>query len=69
MAMGKAPNVVIMIADQLRYQSCGFSDPRAITPNIDRLAKEGMLFTNAFLTTSSCSPSRSSIRNLSTPAR
>jgi N-sulfoglucosamine sulfohydrolase len=33
----------------------------ARTPHIDRLAREGILFTNAFLTASSCSPSRSSI--------
>lgn len=55
------PNVVIMIADQLRYQSCGFSDPRAITPNIDRLAGEGMLFRNFVASTPVCSAFRGSL--------
>jgi arylsulfatase A-like enzyme len=60
-AAGKAPNVIIMIADQLRFQSCGFSDPRAMTPNIDRLAREGMLFRNFVASTPVCSAFRASL--------
>jgi arylsulfatase A-like enzyme len=57
----KGPNVLILMADQLRFQSCGFSDPRAITPNIDRLAREGMLFRNFAASTPVCSAFRASL--------
>lgn len=56
------PNFLIFIADDMGCDDCGaYGHPRIRTPNIDRLAREGMRFTNAFLTCSSCSPSRSSI--------
>lgn len=56
------PNVVIIIADDAGWNDFGaYGNPGVRTPNIDRLAAEGMLFTNAFVTTSSCSPSRASI--------
>jgi arylsulfatase A-like enzyme len=56
------PNFVIMIADDMGYGDAGcYGHPHIRTPNIDRLAREGMKFTHAFLTCSSCSPSRSSI--------
>jgi arylsulfatase A-like enzyme len=57
----KTPNVIILMPDQLRYQSCGFSDPRAMTPNIDRLAREGMRFTNFVSSTPVCSAFRASL--------
>lgn len=56
------PNLVLIIADDLAWDDLGcYEHPTIQTPNIDRLAKEGMLFTHAFLTASSCSPSRASI--------
>lgn len=56
------PNFVIFIADDVTADDLGCYGNSAIdTPNIDRLAAEGILFTNAYLTISSCSPSRSSI--------
>lgn len=56
------PNVVIFILDDVGQSDVGvFGNPVVKTPNIDTLAAEGMHFTNAFLTTSSCSPSRASI--------
>src|SRR5687767_7547469 len=56
------PNFVIMIADDMAWEDCGPYGNRAVrTPNIDRLAREGMRFERAFLTCSSCSPSRASI--------
>ncbi len=58
----RRPNFVIMIADDLGWGDLGCYGHRHIrTPNIDRLAAEGLKFTHAFLTCSSCSPSRSSI--------
>jgi len=61
-AQGHRPNIVLIIADDMGWDDCGaYGHPTIRTPNIDRLAAEGMRFTNAFLTTSSCSPSRASI--------
>ncbi|MFZ5830898.1 MAG: sulfatase [Planctomycetota bacterium] len=61
---GKAapPNLMVIIADDLGWDDTGaYGHPHIRTPNIDRLAKDGLRFDNAFLTCSSCSPSRSSI--------
>ncbi len=56
------PNVVLFMADDHGANDLGCYGNDAIrTPNLDQLAREGMRFTNAFLTTSSCSPSRASI--------
>ncbi|MDQ3329710.1 MAG: sulfatase [Planctomycetota bacterium] len=56
------PNVLIFIADDMAVEDCGaYGHPHIRTPNIDRLAHEGVRFDAAFLTCSSCSPSRSSI--------
>ena len=63
--LGKAdtrPNIVFMIADDLAWDDLGCSgNPKVRTPHLDRLTKGGMQFPNAFLTISSCSPSRASI--------
>lgn len=59
---GDRPNIVLMIADDLAWNDSGaFGNPKVKTPNIDKLAREGMRFDRAFLTASSCSPSRSSL--------
>jgi len=56
------PNVLLVLCDDLRYNALGcMGHPHLKTPNIDRLAKEGLLFENSFCTTSLCSPSRASI--------
>ena len=56
------PNIILIIADDMNWDDSGaYGHPTIRTPYIDRLAQEGMLFTQAFLTTSSCSPSRTSI--------
>jgi len=56
------PNIVFILCDDLRWDcmSCA-GHPYLKTPNIDRLANEGVRFKNAFCTTSLCSPSRASI--------
>lgn len=58
------PNIVFFIADDVGWNdfSC-YGNPAIHTPNIDELAKNGVKFQNAFLTASSCSPSRISILN------
>lgn len=56
------PNIILIIADDVGWNDLGCYGNNTIhTPNIDRIASEGMKFTNAYLTTSSCSPSRTSI--------
>jgi arylsulfatase A-like enzyme len=53
------PNIVFIITDDHAYQALSAYDDKLIkTPNIDRLAKEGMLFQEAYVTNSICSPSR-----------
>ncbi len=54
-------NVLLMIADDLGLHTGAYGDKTAITPNLDRMANEGVLFNNAFCTTASCSASRSVI--------
>ena len=61
-AWGERPNVVVFISDDVSWNDHGcYGNPVVRTPNIDRLAAGGIKFENAFLTASSCSPSRSSI--------
>jgi arylsulfatase A-like enzyme len=56
------PNFVFIIADDVGWNDIGcYGNEVVKTPNMDRLAREGLRFTNAFLTASSCSPSRCSI--------
>jgi arylsulfatase A-like enzyme len=56
------PNFVFIIADDVSFNDIGCYGNKVVkTPNVDKLAKEGLRFTNAFLTASSCSPSRCSI--------
>ncbi|MCJ7449652.1 MAG: arylsulfatase [Bacteroidales bacterium] len=56
------PNVIIIYADDLGYGdvSC-YGATRVITPNIDRLAKQGLRFTNAHCTSATSTPSRYSL--------
>jgi arylsulfatase A-like enzyme len=56
------PNLVFVMADQLRYQSCGFAgDPKARTPHLDAFAKEGVIFRNAISGHPVCAPYRASL--------
>lgn len=52
------PNIIFILVDDQRHDSLGVLDPTLETPNMDRLAHEGVRFENAFVTTSLCSPSR-----------
>ncbi len=61
-AFSAQPNVLFMLCDDLRPDALGcYGSKHVKTPNIDRIAKEGVLFKNTFCTTSLCSPSRASI--------
>ena len=61
--MSDSPNIVYILADDLGYGdvSCLHPEGKIPTPNLDRLAAGGMLFTDAHSSSSVCSPSRYSI--------
>jgi N-acetylglucosamine-6-sulfatase len=58
----RRPNIVLILTDDHRYDAAGFmGHPYLETPNLDRMSRAGVVFENAFVTTSLCSPSRASI--------
>lgn len=61
-AQPQRPNIILILADDIGADDLGcYGNPFVQTPHIDRIATEGIRFTNAYVTTSSCSPSRCSI--------
>src|SRR5437016_6119163 len=61
-AADKPLNVVILISDQMRGDALGFlGSPNARTPNLDRLAADGVSFDNYFVNNPVCMPSRKSV--------
>lgn len=56
------PNIIFILSDDHRYDAMGFIGKYSYlqTPNLDRIAKEGAYFKNAFVTISVCAPSRAS---------
>jgi arylsulfatase A-like enzyme len=58
----RRPNLIIILGDDIgRNDLAPYGHPTIRTPNLDRMAKTGLLFERAFLTISSCSPARCSI--------
>lgn len=58
-APAQRPNIVILMADNWAWPHAGACGDRAVkTPTFDRLAREGMLFRNAFCLAPSCAPAR-----------
>ena len=56
------PNIVFIITDDMSWAHMGaYGSDEVDTPNVDRLAREGAIFENAFVSTPSCTPSRASI--------
>ena len=61
-AKSSRPNFILIIGDDISVDDFGcYGHPNIRTPNIDLLAESGMRFTNAYLTTSQCSPTRCSV--------
>ena len=59
---GGRPNILFLMADDWSYPHAGaLGDATAQTPTFDRLAREGILFENAFTPAPSCTPSRHSV--------
>jgi arylsulfatase A-like enzyme len=55
----RRPNVILILADDLGYGDLGpYGQARIMTPNLDRLAAEGMIFSQAYAGSSICAPSR-----------
>ena len=67
---GEKPNIVLILIDDLGWKdlSCMGSNYYQ-TPNIDKMAAEGMLFTNAYSAAPVCSPARGAILSGKHPAR
>jgi len=62
MPSSKRPNLIYLFADQLRFQSTGYGgDARALTPNIDHFASEGVSFCNCVSGHPMCAPYRASL--------
>jgi len=56
------PNILFIITDDMSWAHMGaYGSDEVDTPNLDRLAREGAIFENAFVSTPSCTPSRASI--------
>ena len=65
------PNIIIIYADDMGYGDCTFNNPKSKipTPNIDRLAKEGLQFTDAHSPSTTCTASRYGLLTGINPAR
>jgi arylsulfatase A-like enzyme len=64
------PNIVVVLVDDLRFDEFhAGGHPYLETPNIDRLAREGALFTNAFHAVPLCSPNRATLLTGQFPSR
>ncbi len=70
-AAAKQPNIVFFLADDLGYMDIGANNPDTFyeTPHIDRLAAEGMRFTQGYAANPVCSPSRFAIMTGKHPSR
>ncbi len=70
LAAQQAPNILFILSDDHRFDFAGYEGhPFIETPALDRLAKEGVNFTRAYVTSSLCSPSRASFLTGTYPHR
>lgn len=61
-AQGRRPNIIFILSDDHAYQAISaYGSKLAQTPNIDRIAREGAIFTRALVTNSICGPSRATL--------
>ncbi|XP_025084343.1 LOW QUALITY PROTEIN: arylsulfatase B-like [Pomacea canaliculata] len=58
-AVSKQPHIVFIVIDDLGWNDIGFNNPDIISPNVDRLAREGLILRQSYVQPL-CSPSRSS---------
>ena len=56
------PNIIIILVDDMGYEDVGFNGCKDIkTPNIDKIAKQGVKFTNGYVSYAVCGPSRAGL--------
>ena len=65
------PNFVVFLVDDLGWADVGFNNPESFyeTPNVDNLAEQGVVFSNAYASCPVCSPTRASIMTGKHPVR
>ena len=63
------PNIVLIVCDDVALNNLGCYGGKIPTPNIDKIASQGMIFNHAFSNSSSCTPSRFSILTGQYPGR
>ncbi len=64
------PNIIIYLADDLGWKDVGFNGAKVVkSPNLDKLAKQGMVFEYAFVASPACAPSRAALLTGLMPAR
>lgn len=62
MATERKPNIVLIFTDNQQASTLGcYGNPEIHTPNLDKLASQGMTFENAFCPNAFCSPCRASV--------
>ncbi|MFO7871407.1 MAG: sulfatase-like hydrolase/transferase [Kiritimatiellia bacterium] len=65
----KQPNIIFLFSDQQRWDTCGcYGQALDTTPNLDRMAKEGVCFENTFTCQPVCGPARAAIQTGRYPA-
>ena len=58
MAYGRSPNIIFILADDMGYGDAAYAGGKIATPHLDRLAKEGMQFSDAHTSSAVCTPTR-----------
>ncbi|EMI45536.1 sulfatase [Rhodopirellula sp. SWK7] len=67
---GKLPNVVLIMADDLGWKDLHcYGNEQVDTPHLDRLARQGLLFTDAYSAAPVCTPTRAALMTGESPAR
>lgn len=68
--MSKQPNIILIMTDQQRFDTIhALGADKYITPNLDKLANEGMIFDNCYCAAPTCMPSRAAFFNCQYPGR
>ena len=59
--MKNKPNILLITSDQHHWMAMGYNNPEVKTPNLDRLASNGVIFNRAYCPNPTCTPTRASI--------